>query len=231
MQEPSKNLFIGDLPGTIEEAELRSVFAAYGEVKSCKMSNQSQAGKRGAILEFESQEEATWIVENVNGNIPQGLKEPVSVKYKETGKGWGKSGGGASGENRWEPYGGGGDKGGKGGGKGTCGISTLVKGLYDAKCLPGGGDWPPVEATVFVSGLPKDTTDFDLYKIFSPFGGIAPHGAEAAKGDDKTSCKGYAFVNFVEIPSAQNAIQTLNGTTLPDGTYLKVSAKTNRNKK
>eukprot|EP00927_Polykrikos_kofoidii_P079435 TRINITY_DN76218_c0_g1_i1.p1 TRINITY_DN76218_c0_g1~~TRINITY_DN76218_c0_g1_i1.p1 ORF type:complete len:229 (-),score=37.51 TRINITY_DN76218_c0_g1_i1:76-762(-) len=223
MQEPSKSLFIGDLPGTMEEAELKSVFAAYGDVKSCKMLKHSQAGKRGAILEFDSQEEATWIVDNVNGNIPQGLKEPVSVKYKETGKGWGKSAGSPNGDNRWQPYGKEGDK---GGGKGNCGISTLVKGLFDAKCLPGGGEWPSDDASIFVSGLPRDTTDFDLYKIFSPFGGIAPHGASAQKSDDKTCCRGVAFVNFIEPASAQNAVQTLNGTTLPDGTYLKVAPKT-----
>eukprot|EP00927_Polykrikos_kofoidii_P063074 TRINITY_DN57885_c0_g1_i1.p1 TRINITY_DN57885_c0_g1~~TRINITY_DN57885_c0_g1_i1.p1 ORF type:complete len:228 (-),score=50.53 TRINITY_DN57885_c0_g1_i1:72-755(-) len=225
MQEPSKNLFIGDLPGTMEEAELKSVFAAYGEVTWCKMLKQSQAGKRGAILEFESQEEATWIVENVNGNIPQGLKEPVTVKYKETGKGWGKSAGGStSGGDRSEPYAGGNSK---GGGKG-CSISTLIKGLYDSKCLPGGAEWPSDESSVFVSGLPKDTTDFDLYKMFSPFGGIAPHGASTMKSDDKTTCKGFGFINFINEASARNAIQTLNGTTLPDGTYLKVAPKSTK---
>lgn len=230
---PSSSVFVGDLPGTIEEDAVTKVFGAYGNVKYCKMLQASQHGKRGAILEFETLEEAAWIIENVNGNIPQGLAEPVVVKYKEA-KPWGKAPNtnGDGSDQRWTPYETGKDSGkgsGKGGGKnggkseGTS-INVLVSGLYESGALPGGQKWSNDDGTLFVSGLPSDTTDTDLYKIFTPFGATYPRGVCAMKGPDG-KCKGFGFVNFLDVVAAQKAISTLNGTTLPDGQVLRVQVK------
>eukprot|EP00927_Polykrikos_kofoidii_P068670 TRINITY_DN639_c0_g2_i1.p1 TRINITY_DN639_c0_g2~~TRINITY_DN639_c0_g2_i1.p1 ORF type:complete len:246 (+),score=37.46 TRINITY_DN639_c0_g2_i1:83-820(+) len=231
MAAPSQTLFIGDLPSELTEDRLKSVFGAYGNVTHAKMLNPSQHGKAAALLEFETQEEATWILENVNGNIPQGLTEPVVVKYKEaSGKGGSGKAGTSQGGNRWEPYSNEGKNGGKQGGKGGGGVSTtaisvLVKGLYDSGALPGGTKWTNDDSTIFVSGLPEDTTDFDLYKIFAPFGAIAPRGVTAMMEKDTQICKGVGFVNYLEAKASSAAITTLNGTTLPNGRTLKVSVK------
>eukprot|EP00927_Polykrikos_kofoidii_P068669 TRINITY_DN639_c0_g1_i1.p1 TRINITY_DN639_c0_g1~~TRINITY_DN639_c0_g1_i1.p1 ORF type:complete len:259 (+),score=34.79 TRINITY_DN639_c0_g1_i1:55-777(+) len=228
MASPSQTLFIGDLPNDISEDRLKTVFGAYGNVTHCKTLNPSQHGKAAALLEFETQEEATWILDNVNGNIPQGLTEPVVVKYKESsGKGGGSKSGSSQGGNRWEPYSNGGKDGGKGGGKGvsSTSISVLVKGLYDSSALPGGKNWTNDDSTIFVSGLPEDTTDFDLYKIFAPFGAIAPRGVTAMMEKDTQICKGVGFINYLDAKASSAAISTLNGTTLPNGRTLKVSVK------
>merc|ERR1719262_1338546 len=111
----------------------------------------------------------------------------------------------------------------KGGGKGKCSIRTLVKGLTDAGALPGGPRAENDANTLYVAGLPFDTTDTDLYKIFAPFGPIKQ--ATAMLDRDTGMCKGTGFVNMMEPNGTNMATQTLNGTMLPDGTWLTVKVK------
>jgi len=231
MVEPSDHVIIGDLPADLDEQGLKSNFEAYGTIKWCKLwdGKGSKGGKKSAMIEFASVEEATWLVENLNGNVPLGLETPVSVKFKS------KSGGGG-GKNRSSPYGGGGGCGvvppgmaGKGGmGKGVmlgmtgeaCSINDVWKGLLRSKVLPG-GSWANDERTVVVSGLPSDTTEFDLLKIFSPFGAILPGGVRVKLKDDGTA-QGSGMVNFADLETAVTATETLNNCMMPDGRTLRV---------
>lgn len=112
---------------------------------------------------------------------------------------------------------------GKGAGIGAVGIKLIVEGLCASGCLPGGEKYTNDSSALFVGGLPPDTTDLELYKIFASFGGLAPKGVCAMK--TREGCKGIGFVNFLEESAAHTAIQTLNGCSLPDGTVLKVSVK------
>eukprot|EP00449_Zooxanthella_nutricula_P017403 CAMPEP_0198544428 /NCGR_PEP_ID=MMETSP1462-20131121/60860_1 /TAXON_ID=1333877 /ORGANISM="Brandtodinium nutriculum, Strain RCC3387" /LENGTH=246 /DNA_ID=CAMNT_0044274767 /DNA_START=91 /DNA_END=828 /DNA_ORIENTATION=+ len=230
---------------TLDEATVHSIFAAYGNIKSCKF----MAGAGQAIIEFQSQDEAQWIVENLNGNIAQGLDTPVQCKFANApggkGKEWAPEGKGKGGGGRWEPYGGGSWDGGKGGGswgggksggwdsgkgggksvKGG-GIAVLKKGLQYAGALPG-GKWSNDQNALFVSGLPPDTTSCDLYEIFAPFGAMPSGGAWAMPREDG-SCKGIGFINYLDEASCHNALNTLNGTMMPDGTTLRVMPKGQR---
>mmetsp|Transcript_30019 Transcript_30019/g.67655 ORF Transcript_30019/g.67655 Transcript_30019/m.67655 type:complete len:261 (-) Transcript_30019:117-899(-) len=233
---PSDNLFLSELPAAFTEEQLRSIFGAYGNIAQAKL--MPGQGKNNALVRFATQDEAVWVKDNLNGNIPQGMTTPVNVKYanppwskgkgKDGGKGWSDGGKG------WAPYDNGGKgKGwddGKGWGKGKDGgkgkgksIKGLKKGLIEAGALPG-GKWSNDENALFIAGLPSDTTTEDLYEIFSPFGAIPARGCKAMTGDDG-SCKGIGFVNYVDSTAVQNAIMTLNGTQMPDGTILKVSIK------
>merc|ERR1719264_581619 len=83
-------------------------------------------GKPGlaAIVEFASIDEAKWVVENLNGNMPQGLTDPVACNFKRErakgkGKNWGKDDGGY-GKSGWSP------KGSKGWGKDDGGYGKSV---------------------------------------------------------------------------------------------------------
>jgi len=219
----SSNLYIGSLPTELDDATFTAVFGAYGTIKKHKLLEPNNRGQRAALVDFESAEEAQWIVENLNGNIPQGLSDCVIVKFKDAGKGGdgGKGGGGGAGAG---PYGGGVSPGGKGGGGGGCAIKVLVDGLLSSGAMPGGAKYQNDDNALFVGSLPYDTTDHDLYLMFSPFGAIAPRGVRAMKGDD-TPCKGFGFVNFLDNEAATAAVQTLNGTQMPDGKVLKVAIK------
>merc|ERR1711933_518368 len=111
----------------------------------------------------------------------------------------------------------------KGKGKGKGGIKGIKQFLNEAGKIPS-PKWANDENTLFVSGLPHDTTTQDLYEIFCTFGPVQARGCRAMV-DDFGGCKGFGFVNFATQASAQTAIMTLNGATMPDGTTLTVSVK------
>jgi len=242
MGPPSDNLYIAELPAESDEESLRTVLGAYGAITSVKVLPCNKPGQKGAALvRLQNLAEAQWIVDNLNGNIPQGLTEPIIVRFADNpgggkgkgdgGKGdWGKGGGG-KGVAHYEPYGGGfgkgkaegkGGKGGKGKGVG-CDIRTLKMGIFKANILPG-GNRQPEENSLFIGSLPPDTTSLDLYELFSPFGAIGQRGVKAMTSQTG-ECTGIGFVDFCDPLSAQTAIQTLNGTMMPDGSTLRISTK------
>merc|ERR1712039_322420 len=107
-----------------------------------------------------------------------------------------------------------------GGGGEPCSIADLWKGLVRMQVLPG-GSWANDERTVCVGGVPSDTTEFDLLKIFSPFGAILPGGVRVKLNEDGTA-QGSGMVNFADMESAVAATETLNNCMLPDGRFLRV---------
>lgn len=220
--DSNDNLFIGELPGSMDEGQLTSVFGAYGQILSSRLLPPGSSGKRAALIKFASADEAKWIVENLNGNIPQGLTEPCSVSFKTSSKGgdkggWGDAGGWGKGAQSVD------GKGGKG--KGGFGIKQLLDGIFASGAMPGGVKYENDDKTLFVGGLPSDTSDIDLFLMFSPFGAIAPKGVTAMPNADRTGCKGFGFVNFLDRMAAETAVATLNGTQMPDGTILKINIK------
>lgn len=226
---PSDNVYVAELPPEIDDAIVNQLFSAYGTVVSCKAMPGKLPGQLGAALvRFGALEEAQWVVDNINGNIPQGLSDPIKVRFanqkKQEGSTYGKISPipQAKAVSPYAPSSKGAQKGGKGG-KGSCDVKTLLDGLNKAGVLPGGGRKPDINC-LYITGLPWDTTDVDLYKMFSPFGGIAPKGVKAMTKDDG-SCSGVGFVDFVEADHAALAIQTLNGTLMPGGAILQVKNK------
>jgi len=112
-------------------------------------------------------------------------------------------------------------KGKKGGGKG--GIRSIKEYLIEQGVLPG-GKWNNDQNAVYVHGLPRDTSDVDLYHIFTGFGAIPALGCRAMLSDDGF-CKGFGFVNYIDPAAAQMAIMSLHGTQLADGKSLTVQLK------
>uniref|UniRef100_A0A7S0FS14 Uncharacterized protein n=1 Tax=Pyrodinium bahamense TaxID=73915 RepID=A0A7S0FS14_9DINO len=80
--EPSENLYIQGLPLDITDDRLQAIFMQYGSVVQCR-ALEPVPGKpdRVALLRMSSLEEAQWIVENINQNIPVGLATPIAVQY------------------------------------------------------------------------------------------------------------------------------------------------------
>lgn len=243
---PSDNLYISDLPAGFKDDDLRRIFGAYGVITQGKcLQAPSPDAKVSALLRFSTPTEAKWLVENLHGNIPQGLTEPIFVKYAESPEqraqrrdGFGKGarpspygagglgsgmlgfGKGAKGFGKWD-----GGWGVGGGGKGNFGKSghasrALFQTLLNANAFPAPSDSAEGHA-LFVSGLPHDTQDIDLFRIFAPFGALTTKGVRALLNVDG-SCKGVGYVNFMDLQAAQNAMSILHGTQLPDGGTLSV---------
>jgi len=233
------NLYIKGLPANCGENEVRALFEQQGTISSCRVF--AYPTHSAALVRFGSADEAKWVMDSMNGAVPDGLENALEIKFYESkvkGKGdAGKGGGGGKGGDSWTPV----QKGagaapawGKGGGKavwseqvkGTGSASwsmkELVMGFEKSGTLPGAA---APEGILYVSGLPPDAEDLDLYKVFNPFGALAPRGVRCMTHEDG-SCKGFAFVNFQDPSAAQAAIQVLNATILPDGNLLAVKVKT-----
>jgi len=208
----------------------------------CKLLPPKPGAKRCCLVRYSSVEEATSVLELLNGFIPQGLAEPIVVRYATApgAYGGGKGGGAAPYNGGGAPAGGGGI--GKGGGGGMGGgfkggkdggappasghsMDDIVRALDNSGALPGGKTFTNDEGCIFVGGLPPDCTDYHLYRMFSSFGPISPQGIRAMCHPGTDQCKGFGFVNYLVPASAHVAIQTMNGMMMPDGRALKVTPK------
>lgn len=80
--EATDNLFICGLPLDISPEKVKETFAQYGTVTSLKILP-DRVGKsdKSVLVRMADVPEAQWLVENLNGNIPTGLTNPVSVRY------------------------------------------------------------------------------------------------------------------------------------------------------
>lgn len=261
---PNDTVFATGLPDDLDDASLQALFEPHGAVKWCKVLKPAN-GKYCGLVQFETVEDATSVVENLNGASLAENMPPLTLRFKDprgssATKGGGKSSGGKSswnGQMRPSPYSAGkqsqpavsliapraflghgskgsqgsqGSKGGKGGksvGKGEPGISELRKDLENSGKLPG-GKWQNDEGALFISGLPKNTTEWDLYEIVATFGAIPTKGLKLMKNKTTGEFNGAALVNFIDPFAAQEAIANLDGTALSNGTSLKVSMKTSK---
>mmetsp|Transcript_63231 Transcript_63231/g.150810 ORF Transcript_63231/g.150810 Transcript_63231/m.150810 type:complete len:302 (+) Transcript_63231:98-1003(+) len=102
---------------------------------------------------------------------------------------------------------------------------SVVVGFEQSGGLPGGTNYSNDAGCVYVAGLPEDTSDIHLYRIFSAFGAIAPRGVRAMLHPDGR-CRGFGFINYLYEEAALAAIDTCHDAVLPDGSSLVVKIKT-----
>ena len=65
------------------------------------------------------------------------------------------------------------------------------------------------ENSIRVNNLSEDTSEFDLFELFSKFGPV--NRAFVAKDRRTGSSRGFGFVNFVHREDGERAISKLNG--------------------
>ena len=118
------NIFVGSLPFSLQEADLRELFEAYGEVSTVKLINDRETGrsKGFGFVEMSDDEAAQKAISGLNGAEVKGRTIAVSQaedkKPGERRSGGGGYGGGGSRGGSGGGYGGGGSRGGSGGGGG-----------------------------------------------------------------------------------------------------------------
>jgi RNA recognition motif-containing protein len=116
------NIFVGSLPFSLGEADLKQLFEAYGEVNSVKIIIDRESGrsKGFGFIEMADDEAAQQAISGLNGSEVKGRSIAVSqAEEKKPGgdrrsSGGGYGGGGSRGGGGG--YGGGGNRGGGGGG-------------------------------------------------------------------------------------------------------------------
>jgi len=93
----NETLFVKSLPLEATQEVVHGIFSQYGGVQNVKVLPPS--GGRNVVAAFVSMnsvQEAKWILENVNGQVPTGLQNPVEIMFatpKEFSSSWGKGGG------------------------------------------------------------------------------------------------------------------------------------------
>merc|ERR1719191_910456 len=81
-QMASNNLYVKGLPPEVTEQFLKEIFGQYGLVTQLKvLPRDASKPEVAAMIRMGSVEEAQWLVDNLNGNIPQGMTTPVTVKF------------------------------------------------------------------------------------------------------------------------------------------------------
>lgn len=235
-QNSGDNVFVGDLPSDITSELVKSVFSAYGTVVQCRaMPPKGAGGKSSALVRFASHEEAKWVVDNLNGNLAEGLQEPVVVRFaagggnQENNNNWnGNYGaqtfGQGKGAFRQQPYNQANPAAMKFGGHKRPGIPDSFNAFFTAIRKAGvlGEARVAEDSQVYINQLPADTTDKDLYRLFAPFGPVS--NVKAMLNPDG-SCKGFGFVDFVDPANAEAAITAIQGFSLPDGSSIVPSLK------
>jgi len=256
---PGASIYVKGLPANMTEETVHAIFAPYGTVVDCKVlvscgQSDDGTGQSAAIVRMGSINEANWLVENLNGNIPQGLSRPVMVSFK------GQRPDGAP--HRYQPY-----------GAQPCGAGASVGYAapsyggaidnYQGCAAPSYGSSmvytapDPAHGAVMqraidvngsarlgaandhlIPGLSETIacagTNSKLYVKSLPLNGddlflyraFAPFGCVlSVKALPK---EGYAigFVQYATDVEAATAIAALNGKSLTDGTVLHVSVKT-----
>ncbi len=119
------NIFVGSLPFSLEEAELKGFFEEYGEVSSARIISDKFSGrsKGFGFIEMPNDEEAKKAIEELNGAEVDGRTIVVNESIEKPKDGTRRPGGGGGGFNRGgggggynRGVGGGGDRGGDRGG-------------------------------------------------------------------------------------------------------------------
>ncbi|XP_042209010.1 ELAV-like protein 1 isoform X10 [Homarus americanus] len=229
------NLYVSGLPKSMTQQDLEGMFRAYGSIITSRIlcDNITGLSKGVGFIRFDQRIEAERAIQKLNGTIPEGAAEPITVKFANNPSNNNKTvpplaaylspltrryGGPIhhpAGRFRYIP------------------LSPLTRyspgsgdNLLGNSLLPGsalnGSGW-----CIFVYNLAPETEENILWQLFGPFGAV--QNVKVIRDLQTNKCKGFGFVTMTNYDEAVVAIQSLNGYTLGNR-VLQVSFKTNKHK-
>ncbi len=96
-----QKIYIGNLPFTMSDEEVRSLFAEYGEVLSCALPTDRDTGRpRGFGFVEMDNDDAAKAISALNGTDVQGRTLTVNEARPRENRGGGGGGGGGGGRGR-----------------------------------------------------------------------------------------------------------------------------------
>ncbi|XP_071522067.1 ELAV-like protein 1 isoform X9 [Panulirus ornatus] len=253
------NLYVSGLPKSMTQQDLEGMFRAYGSIITSRIlcDNITGLSKGVGFIRFDQRIEAERAIQKLNGTIPEGAAEPITVKFANNPSNNNKAvpplaaylspltrryGGPIhhpAGRFRYIP------------------LSPLTRTPAgaarrgrdpqmatgdddpDPRYSPGSGDnllgnsLLPGSALngsgwcIFVYNLAPETEENILWQLFGPFGAV--QNVKVIRDLQTNKCKGFGFVTMTNYDEAVVAIQSLNGYTLGNR-VLQVSFKTNKHK-
>eukprot|EP00427_Karlodinium_veneficum_P003198 CAMPEP_0169151450 /NCGR_PEP_ID=MMETSP1015-20121227/50838_1 /TAXON_ID=342587 /ORGANISM="Karlodinium micrum, Strain CCMP2283" /LENGTH=218 /DNA_ID=CAMNT_0009220881 /DNA_START=76 /DNA_END=732 /DNA_ORIENTATION=+ len=190
------SLYVAGLPENSTEEMLTQLFSQWGAVKSVKLlPKRDDKPDAAAIIAMETPEQASLIIENVDGKTPgPGFTTPLTVKKKYTNN-WGKGSGKGGYMSYWQ-------------------MQQILR-YYKGKGKGWGGSglssFPP-EKKVWIGGIPEEGVTFK--ELQAHFPGCKFATVMKGKG------AGTGGVAFATAEEATAAIQTLNGSVLGGATLV-----------
>ncbi|XP_053990738.1 ELAV-like protein 2 isoform X8 [Hylaeus anthracinus] len=220
------NLYVSGLPKNMTQQDLENLFSPYGRIITSRIlcDNITGLSKGVGFIRFDQRVEAERAIQELNGTIPKGSTEPITVKFANNPSNNNKAipplaaylapqatrrfGGPIhhpTGRFRYSPLAG----------------DLLANSMLPGNAMNGSG-W-----CIFVYNLAPETEENVLWQLFGPFGAV--QSVKVIRDLQTNKCKGFGFVTMTNYDEAVVAIQSLNGYTL--GTrVLQVSFKTNKSK-
>jgi len=230
------NLYVSGLPKHMAQPDLERLFASCGNIITSRIlcDNVTGGTKEGSVpglskgvgfIRFDQRVEAERAIAKLNGTIPEGATEPITVKFANNPSNNAKAipplaaylapqaarralGAALHPASRFR-------------------FSPLAGDLLAGNTLlPGmatnGSGW-----CIFVYNLAPETEENILWQLFGPFGAV--QNVKVIRDLQTNKCKGFGFVTMTNYDEALVAIQSLNGYTLGNR-VLQVSFKTNKGK-
>ncbi|KAL4235517.1 ELAV-like protein 4 [Mactra antiquata] len=228
------NLYISGLPKSLTQLDLEKLFSSCGQIITSRILYDQNTGlsKGVGFIRFDQRAEAERAIQKLNGTIPDGAAEPITVKFANspssnknalptlalapylspTRRFLGPIHHPSSGRFRYSPL-----------ESSLLGTSTILPSTPStpSNAITGAG-W-----CIFVYNLAPETEENVLWQLFGPFGAV--QSVKVIRDFQTQKCKGFGFVTMTNYDEALMAIQSLNGFALGNR-VLQVSFKTNKMK-
>ncbi|XP_043189809.1 ELAV-like protein 1 isoform X13 [Amphibalanus amphitrite] len=228
------NLYVSGLPKSMTQQDLECMFAPYGSIITSRIlcDNMTGLSKGVGFIRFDQRVEAERAINKLNGTVPEGSTEPITVKFANNPSNNAKGlpplaaylplarrmagpihhPAGRFRYNipvtgsRYSPMAG----------------DLLANSLLPGTAMTGSG-W-----CLFVYNLAPETEESILWQLFGPFGAV--QNVKVIRDLQTNKCKGFGFVTMSSYEDALVAIQSLNGYALGNR-VLQVSFKSNNKHK
>ncbi|XP_061191946.1 ELAV-like protein 1 isoform X1 [Saccostrea cucullata] len=232
------NLYISGLPKSLTQLDLEKMFNDCGQIITSRILYDQNTGlsKGVGFIRFDQRVEAERAIQKLNGTIPDGATEPITVKFANSPSS-NKNGAALtpltlapylpqtrrflgpihhpSSRIRYSPL----DAGSI---LGTANTLIPTAAAATAGSALNGAGW-----CIFVYNLAPETEDSTLWQLFGPFGAV--QNVKVIRDFQSQKCKGFGFVTMTNYDESLMAIQSLNGFALGNR-VLQVSFKTNKMK-
>lgn len=217
------NLYISGLPKSLTQLDLEKMFSDCGQIITSRILYDQNTGlsKGVGFIRFDQRVEAERAIQKLNGTIPDGATEPITVKFANSPSS-NKNGAALTPltlapylpqTRRYSPL----DAGSI---LGTANTLIPTAAAATAGSALNGAGW-----CIFVYNLAPETEDSTLWQLFGPFGAV--QNVKVIRDFQSQKCKGFGFVTMTNYDESLMAIQSLNGFALGNR-VLQVSFKTNK---
>lgn len=243
------NLYVSGLPKTMTQQDLELMFSSYGSIITSRIlcDNMTGLSKGVGFIRFDQRVEAERAINKLNGTVPEGSTEPITVKFANNPSNNAKGlpplaaylplarrlGGPIHHPaGRFSAP--------------TAIIDPVVAPLSCWKLGPKADMYSPMAGDLlansllpgtamtgsgwclFVYNLAPETEESILWQLFGPFGAV--QNVKVIRDLQTNKCKGFGFVTMSSYEDALVAIQSLNGYALGNR-VLQVSFKSNNKHK